>query len=293
MRDRILVGPAHLFAGSGVGELHPPRLRMQSRQPFSRPRMVCQFSCGAASAVATKLTIAEHSPDEVIIVNAFIQEEHQDNRRFLSDCERWFGRTITVLRDVKYGASTDQVWITKRFMKGLRGAPCSLALKRVVLGTVAQPGDINVIGYTKEEADRLDDLEKNFPLENFHCPLIERGLSHDDCLAIIDRAGIELPLLYRMGYKNANCIGCPKGGQNYWQAIRADFPERFAQIQAIQESIGPGSYFLRFRSGSRENERMSLAELPPGRGNMAQEPSFSCSFFCELVEQELAQEANG
>lgn len=253
------------------------------------PRMVCQFSCGAASAVMTKLILADYPAEQVTIVNAFVQEEHEDNRRFLADCERWFGRAVEVLRDEKYGASTDEVWRRERFMKGLHGAPCSRALKRVILATVAQPGDINVIGFTKEEEDRLDDLEKHFPGENFYCPLIERGLSHDDCLAIVDRAGIVLPLMYRMGYPNANCIGCPKGGQNYWQKIRADFPERFVQIQTIQEDIGPGAYFLQFRSGPRKGERMSLAELPPGRGNIADEPSFSCSFFCQLAEAELVR----
>ena len=43
-------------------------------------RILCLFSCGAASAVATKLAIAEFG-DRCVIVNAFIQEEHPDNRR--------------------------------------------------------------------------------------------------------------------------------------------------------------------------------------------------------------------
>lgn len=42
-------------------------------------RYVCQFSCGAASAVATKMVLAEGHPD-TIIVNAFLKEEHGDNR---------------------------------------------------------------------------------------------------------------------------------------------------------------------------------------------------------------------
>lgn len=245
-------------------------------------RMVCQFSCGAASACATKWVLNNHAPSDVLIVNAFVLEEDADNRRFLADCERWFGRTVHVLRDKKYGASTDQVWIRKRFIKGPHGAPCSVELKRKLLDSIKLPGDISVVGFTAEEDDRLDDLRRNFPETEWFAPLIEQGLSHDDCLAIIVRAGIELPLLYRMGYPNANCVGCPKGGQAYWQNIREDFPQRFVQIKAIQEDIGPGANFLRFRSGPRKDERMSLAELPPGRGDMAQEPSFHCSFFCEL-----------
>jgi hypothetical protein len=46
-------------------------------------RIVCQFSCGAASAVTTKLAIAEYG-DSVVIVNAFIKNEDADNRRFLA-----------------------------------------------------------------------------------------------------------------------------------------------------------------------------------------------------------------
>ena len=88
-----------------------------------------------------------------------------------------------------------------------------------------------------------------------------------------------------MGYDNANCIGCPKGGQNYWQRIRRDFPSRFVTIKSIQETIGPGANFLQFRSGPRKGERMSLAELPPGDGNLAEEPDFSCGVNCELVEE--------
>jgi hypothetical protein len=233
------------------------------------------------------LILAGYSSSEVLIVNAFIKEEHEDNRRFLADCERWFEHPIIVLRDEQYGASTDDVWKRKRFMKGLRGAPCSLILKRKLLATVSLPGDVNVLGFTCEEWDRFDDLVTRFPAEQFRAPLIERNLSKEDCLAMIERAGIELPMMYQLGYDNANCIGCPKGGQAYWQNIRADFPERFVQIQTIQEAIGPGASFLRFRSGPRVNERMSLAELPAGRGNMKQEPNFSCSFFCQMAEQEI------
>lgn len=251
-------------------------------------RHVVQFSCGAASAVAAKITLARHS--NVVIYNAFIQEEHADNRRFLADCERWFRHPITVLRDEKYGASTHEVWRQRRFIASVN-APCSKALKRDVLSPVVMPlfGDITVIGYTSEERDRADNLRELYPMEQFYFPLIEDGLSKEDCLSMVQRAGIELPLMYRLGYDNANCIGCPKGGEKYWRNIRDDFPAQFVQIRDIQRDLGPGASFLRFRSGPRKNERMSLDELPAGRGTeLPDDPSFSCSFLCERVEQEIA-----
>jgi len=72
-------------------------------------RIVCHFSCGAASAVATKLAIAKYGRARVVIFNAFVQEEDADNRRFLADCEQWFDHPVTVLRDTKYGASAREV----------------------------------------------------------------------------------------------------------------------------------------------------------------------------------------
>ncbi|WP_010211478.1 MULTISPECIES: hypothetical protein [Pseudomonas] len=92
-----------------------------------RPRIVCQFSCGAASAVATKLALAQYgATDDVQIINAFLANEHEDNRRFLQDCQEWFGQEIVQLRDVKYGADIIQVFRRERFIKGRNGAPCTL-----------------------------------------------------------------------------------------------------------------------------------------------------------------------
>lgn len=250
-------------------------------------RIVCQFSCGAASAVATKLAIAQYgATHEVAIVNAFIKEEHDDNRRFLADCERWFGRPITTLRNETYGASTDEVWLKRRYMKGQHGAPCSQQLKRKVLDDWRQPGDIIVLGYTSEEANRRDDFIDRYNHIPMVAPLIEHGLSKADCLAMVERAGIELPEMYRLGYHNANCIGCPKGGEGYWNKIRRDFPERFERVAAIQELIGPGTHFFRNR---KTGERYGLRDLPPDAGRYQQEPAIACSFFCVDAEPAMQE----
>lgn len=253
-----------------------------SEIPRAKPRVVCQFSCGAASAVATKLILAEYPAYRVEIINAFIVEEHPDNRRFLADCETWFGRKVTVLRNDKFNASTDEVWRRERFMVSRFGAPCSRALKRHVMDEWKRPDDIVVLGYTAEEQDRYDSwIDAN----NRKClaPLIERGLTKADCLAIVQRAGIELPMMYRLGYHNANCIGCPKGGAGYWNKIRRDFPERYEAVAKIQDMLGPGSWFLQ---NSQRDARVSLRDLDPTQGTHA-DLDFSCSFFCEMATQEL------
>lgn len=245
-------------------------------------RIVCQFSCGAASAVATKLALVKY--ENVVIVNAFIQEEHPDNRRFLADCEAWFDRPITVLRDIKYAASTHEVWRRKRFIKGAVGAPCSFHLKRDLLDAFRQEGDKVVIGFTREEVDRFENLQDRLKEYEVIAPLIEANLGKADCLAMIERAGIDLPAMYKLGFHNANCIGCPKGGAGYWNRVREVFPEQFHQIAAIQEDIGEGAKFLRNR---RTGERIYLRELDPTHGRIEDEPAISCSFFCEIAEQDI------
>jgi len=248
-------------------------------------RVVCQFSCGAASAVATKLAIAAHwGRNEVLIINAFIREEHPDNRRFLADCERWFGRSITVLADQKYGASTDEVWRRNQFFASRHGAECSRALKRKILDAIKRPDDVMVLGYTAEEQDRYDDFCERWPDLHVSAPLIDAGLGKADCLAMVERAGIELPAPYRLGFHNANCMGCCKGGEGYWNKVRRVWPERFKTIMEIQESIGPGTYTFRDRA---TGERYGLKDLPPDKGRYEDEPDISCSFFCEIAEQDI------
>lgn len=252
------------------------------------PRVVCQFSCGAASAVATKLTLARYgATHDVQIINAFIKEEHPDNRRFLADCERWFDRPITVLRDEKYGASVIEVFKRKQFIVSRNGAPCSTALKRALLDAWKRPSDVMVLGFTAEEEDRLDDIRERNPDREILAPLVEAKLGKEDCKAMVLRAGIELPLMYRLGYDNANCPACVKGGEGYFRAIREDFPEWFEDLAAVQESIGPGANFLRYRSGPMKDKRFSLRELPQGKARR-NEKIPACSFSCELAEQTYA-----
>lgn len=248
------------------------------------PRVIAQFSCGAASAVATKMALAQHKGAEVVIANAFLVEEDEDNRRFLADCEDWFGQRALQLRDEKYGASADEVWRRKQFMKGRNGAPCSGELKRKVLDKVKRPDDVLVFGFTAEEADRFEDFQERNPQLKVTAPLVENGIGKADCLAMVQRASIKLPLAYRQGYSNANCTGCPKGGEGYWNHVRKVHPLVFRARLERQESIGPGAYFFRDRD---TEERFGLKDLDPKAGRH-DEPMPACSFFCELGEQEYA-----
>ena len=140
------------------------------------------------------------------------------------------------------------------------------------------------LGFTAEEAERYEDFVERNPERPAVAPLLERGLTKEDCKAMVRRAGIELPLMYRLGYENANCIGCVKGGEGYFRAIREDFPVQFERLAEVQSQIGEGAYLFRDRATGK---RYSLRELGPGPARR-NEALPSCSFFCELAEQEYA-----
>lgn len=245
------------------------------------PRTVLWFSAGAASAVASKLVLAEQGPANVEIVYTDTGSEHPDNSRFRSDCEEWFSHPIQVLKSEKYD-DTWQVWEQTRFLVGPMGARCTGELKKKIRFAFQRPDDIQVFGFTADprEITRAQRFREQNAEVNLRTPLIERGLTKADCLGILDTVGIDVPAMYRLGYQNNNCIGCVKGGMGYWNKIRRDFPEVFARMAALERQLG--------RSVLRDNGRsLPLIALDPSRGNHADEPHIECSILCSAAVDEV------
>ena len=241
-------------------------------------RTVCWFSAGAASAVAAKLTLAEIDPNAIICYTD-PGSEHPDNQRFLADCEEWFGRPIQRLRSEKY-EDTWQVWSERRFLVGPQGALCTTELKKMVRFAFERPTDRQVFGYTAEETHRADRFRTQNPGVTLLTPLIDFGLTKADTLAMVARAGIELPEMYRLGYTNNNCIGCVKGGIGYWNKIRKDFPATFWRMAGLERGIGHS--ILKDKNGP-----LWLDKLEPERGRYGDEPDIECGLLCQLAEEAI------
>ena len=62
--------------------------------------------------------------------------------------------------------------------------------------------------------------------------------------------------MYKLGYKNNNCIGCVKGQAGYWNKIRKDFPDVFDQMSK-------------------------------DLGNYKSEPDVECGIYCQMAEKEM------
>lgn len=244
-------------------------------------RVVSWFSCGAASAVATKLALQEY-PD-LIIAYCEVKEEHSDNKRFLKDCEKWFGKEIIILGNDKYDRSIYTVFEKTKYIAGVAGARCTKELKKQVRIDFQQPNDIQMFGYTAEEEHRLDRFIDANNDVHIIAPLIEHGITKADCLAMIENAGIELPALYKLGYKNNNCLGCCKAqSPAYWLKIKQDFPEMFKKMVDAEQML---NVRICKYTKNKEEHRVFLTELPEHIKPMDDTVDIQCGIFCEMAEQ--------
>lgn len=201
--------------------------------------MIVHFSCGAASAVSALLMIKEFDDVELVYTDPGL--EHKDNRRFLIDFEKLTGYKVTILKSKKY-ISPMEVFKDRQFLAGPAGAPCTTELKkktaRDYLG-IRLLEEVNVFGFDPKESKRAKKYSNNNPELKVKFPLIENDISKDDCFYILDAIGLDLPYMYKLGYKNANCMGCVKAENlGYWAAIREDFPKIYNWYSKFERTIG-------------------------------------------------------
>lgn len=247
--------------------------------------IVSWFSCGTASAVNTKLVLARFGSEHTTVARCIVPEEDQDNDRFALDCEEWFGVPILKLRSMEY-KNCEDVWTRRKFMSGPHGAVCSIEMKKAVRWAYESEcaPDQQAFGFTWDEKKRAARFRENNPEIKMVTMLIERGLKKEDCHAIVDRAGIILPRMYRLGFENANCQGCVNAqSPRYWNRTRRHFPEVFEARAKLSRSLGV--MLVKRTSGARE--RMYLDELDPALDEEDEAPLTECGLLCYIAETEL------
>lgn len=241
-------------------------------------RLLVWFSCGAASAVAAKIVseMTLDMPVEYLYCNT-LKFEHPDNIRFLHDVENWIGHEVKFLNPADFnGGYTDiyDVFERRHFLNGQHGAQCTVLMKKTVREKYSTPDDIHVLGYVAEEVNRAARFnDANIGIET-RWMLIEKNISKRRCLFMIQEAGIELPTMYKLGYKNNNCIGCVKGGMGYWNNIRRDFPEAFSHMASLERKLNASCINGTF-----------LDELQLGKGRYEGEQNLECGLFCSYESQ--------
>ncbi len=232
-------------------------------------RTIIWFSCGAASFTCAYLL----RDTDALLVYCDTGSEHPDSNRFLMDAEKLLGKKVIILKSAEYTDHFDVIEKT-RYVNGVKGARCTAELKKKLRLQFQQVDDLHIFGYTadKNDRDRADRFKQTFPEVNSSFPLIEKSLTKENCLQIVNRLGLEIPMMYRLGFDNNNCIGCVKGGKYYWNQIRKHFPEQFDRMAKLERSIGHSCI-----------KDVFLDELDPKSGRKSQEKNMSCDMLCEMA----------
>ena len=244
-------------------------------------RTIVWFSCGAASAVAAKIAVEVCSSfsDVQIVYCDTSKDEHEDNARFMVDVEKWIGRKIEIIQSSKY-QTCDEVYENEGYMSGIKGARCTMELKRLPRLKYQRDDDTHVFGFTAEEQDRIEEFEKNNPFIRCLWILRDHRINKQDCFKQLMDAGIALPAMYLLGFKNNNCKGCVKAtSPGYWNKTRVLFPDTFNLRATRSRDLG-------VRLVRVNGERLFLDELPfDAKGNwkdLVIEENVSCGPQCGI-----------
>lgn len=132
--------------------------------------------------------------------------------------------------------------------------------------------DYHVMGFTVDEWER----QKKFSMmERKSLPvLVSQLITKKECFDIISKWGVQLPEMYKLGFKNSNCMGCVKASSPaYWNMIRKYFPDVFEQ--RVQQSRKHGCKLVVLKQ-----KRIFLDELPNDAlgGKLGE---WECGLFCD------------
>lgn len=265
-------------------------------------KIICWWSGGITSAAACKLAIDLYGIENCRVIMMDTHNEHPDTYRFKEDCEKWYGTPIEIITGVgeKYTDIQD-VWRKNVSLNVATGAICSTELKRRVREKWQKTAEYEyqVFGFEfdKKEFNRALGLTKNHSKAKPIYPLLMYGYDKDDCLKMVSDAGIEVPLMYQLGFRNNNCFetGCVQGGVGYWQKMRREFPDKFEAMADMEHELtnkkGKPVCMLRDQSNAAKasgNELVFLRKHPdyPNLKSIDEmpdckvEPLFDCNGFC-------------
>lgn len=218
-------------------------------------RVVVGFSGGVTSAWCAGWALRTFPREEVVLLWHDTKEEHPDTYRFLQEMSAALGVPITERSD---GRSVTEVFRDEGFLGNNQNAMCSRILKR-------EQGErfrrelqaqgfhvVRVFGFSAREPDRVQRAWGEAEAGGYEVrfPMIETGTTKqraaDWCNCEI---GVKPSAMYEWA-DHANCVGCVKGGKEYWLAVAKHHPEVFAQRVALESEFNDNSIL---RGGGREH----------------------------------------
>lgn len=259
--------------------------------------IICWWSGGVTSAVACKIAIDLYGYDNCRVIFIDTKNEDEDTYRFLKDCEVWYGLPIERITHEDYN-NIKEVWYRFKSLNVANGAICSSELKRVVREKWQKDNDYcyQVFGFDLDESKRVKSMALNHPKAKPIFPLWMYGYTKEDCIRICGDNGVEIPMMYKLGFRNNNCFktGCVQGGVGYWQKMKREYPEKFHAMAKVEHELtdlkGSPVTMLRTNIKKGNDERQSLFLVPhpnypdsplfDEQKGREPEPLFECNGMC-------------
>lgn len=236
---------------------------------------IAWWSGGVTSAIATKLAIEDFAQVQIYFCET--GQHHEDNQRFKADCEKWYGQKIHTLTNMKW--QTVEKVLEHGYINSPGGAYCTKLLKKDVRIAMEKfvKFDHQVFGFENEpkQIKRAKRFVEQYPTAHAYFPLIGRKINKKIAMEMLLQNGIELPAMYRLGYNNANCIGCVKGGKGYWNLVRKTHPDIFTRTAKLERKAGHSCINGTF-----------LDELNPEAGRHESIELPECGIYCEVEMME-------
>lgn len=202
--------------------------------------VIAWWSGGITSAVTCKLCIDWFGVENVRVVMIDTGNEDEDTYRFKRDFETWGGAKVEMIKSKEYDSIQD-VWLTNLSLNISKGAVCSDRLKAKVRRDFQNKNSFSyqAFGFEIEETNRAKAMSLNHPDSKPIFPLIYSLLSKNNCIKMVEKAGITPPRTYQLGFNNNNCFktGCVQGGIGYWQKMQREFPEKFDKMAALEHEL--------------------------------------------------------
>lgn len=209
--------------------------------------IICWWSGGVTSAVACKTAIDLYGLERCRFIMIDTNNEDEDTYRFKSDCEKWYKKKIESIGCVGEGKkyeTMEDVWYDFLSLDNATGAICSSESKRQVRLDFQKRNEYTyqVFGFdtsSKKEIWRSVGLKNNYPTAKPIFPNLLYGYTKKNCISILEEANIEIPIAYKLGFSNNNCLKtlCVQGGIGYWQLAEQIKIKEFNKMAQVEHNI--------------------------------------------------------
>lgn len=206
-------------------------------------RVISTISGGKASGYVAWWALQHYPKDDVVLYFNDTGWEHPDLYRFLRDLSAFLDHPITEDSD---GRDVEMLAYDNYAIPNNRMPFCSRQLKAERLQKYCQDGDILLFGIGSDERHRAKRIaevyagvaqQKKITL-SVRFPLIEESILHSTIEGFYSENGIEIPELYRLGFKHNNCAGgCVRSSKRQWLHLLQVQPETYAERERFEREI--------------------------------------------------------